>query len=123
MNALTQKMMKTFSALDKKAQEEVVEFIQQKSLQHPLRNNHANKIATVQKSSIKRASFSNKQQKQVGTRTAFLNRCHTTQQNNGQETEGQRMLRILEEAGLIGCIKNGEPDLAENYEKYLWSHK
>ncbi len=121
MNTLTQKMLKSFSALDKRTQEEIVEIVQQKSLQQRPQNNHA-RIATVQKGVLKRVSVSNKPQKQIGTRTSFLNRTHAIQQHE-QETIGQRMLQVLKEAGLVGCIHNGEKDLAENYEKYLWRNK
>lgn len=38
-----------------------------------------------------------------------------------QETEGQRIYRIFEEAGLIGCFE-GEEHLSVEYKKYLWSN-
>ena len=38
-----------------------------------------------------------------------------------QETEGQRIYRIFEEAGLIGCF-DGEANLSVEYKKYLWGN-
>lgn len=35
------------------------------------------------------------------------------------ETEGQKILRLLEEHGLLGCME-GDGHLSENYKKYLW---
>ena len=37
------------------------------------------------------------------------------------ETEGQRIYRIFEEAGLIGCFE-GEGNLSVEYKKYLWGN-
>lgn len=36
------------------------------------------------------------------------------------ETEGERIIRVLREEGLLGCIQEGEPDLSVNYKKYLF---
>ena len=38
-----------------------------------------------------------------------------------QETEGQRIYRIFEEAGLIGCFE-GDENLSVEYKKYLWGN-
>ena len=35
------------------------------------------------------------------------------------ETHGERILRIMEEEGLIGCFE-GEENLSVEYKKYLW---
>jgi hypothetical protein len=35
------------------------------------------------------------------------------------ETEGQKLLRILEEEGLIGCM-HGDGKLSVEYKKHLW---
>lgn len=36
------------------------------------------------------------------------------------ETEGQKVLRILEDRGLLGCIE-GDGELSIDYKKYLWA--
>lgn len=38
------------------------------------------------------------------------------------ETEGQRAYRLLEEAGLIGCIE-GDGRLSSEYKQRLWDHE
>jgi len=35
------------------------------------------------------------------------------------ETEGQKLLRILDEEGLIGCM-HGDGNLSVDYKKHLW---
>jgi len=37
------------------------------------------------------------------------------------ETEGQKVLRILEEHGLLGCME-GDGRLAVDYKKHLWGN-
>ncbi|MEI2773997.1 MAG: hypothetical protein V9G98_25880 [Candidatus Competibacter sp.] len=37
------------------------------------------------------------------------------------ETESQRIYRVFEEAGLIGCFE-GEGNLSVEYKKYLWGN-
>lgn len=37
------------------------------------------------------------------------------------ETEGQKILRILEEHGLLGCME-GDGRLAVDYKKHLWGN-
>lgn len=37
------------------------------------------------------------------------------------ETEGQRIYRIFEEAGLVGCFE-GEAQLSVDYKKHLWKN-
>ncbi len=46
----------------------------------------------------------------------------STQQTQPQ-TEGARVLAILEKAGLLGCMEGAEEDLSENYKQYLWNDK
>ncbi len=41
------------------------------------------------------------------------------QEEDFQETEGQRIYRIFAEAGLIGCFDDDE-NLSVDYKKYLW---
>lgn len=36
-----------------------------------------------------------------------------------QETHGERILRIMEEEGLIGCFE-GDGNLSVDYKKHLW---
>ncbi len=36
------------------------------------------------------------------------------------ETEGQRVLAILEKTGLLGCMEGGDENLSENYKEHLW---
>jgi len=38
------------------------------------------------------------------------------------QTEGAKVLQILEDYELLGCIE-GDGHLSENYKKYLWDHK
>lgn len=38
---------------------------------------------------------------------------------NPTKTEGQRIYRLFDEAGLIGCME-GDGDLSVNYKKHLW---
>ncbi len=35
-------------------------------------------------------------------------------------TEGERILAILDSAGLLGCMENGDENLSENYKEHLW---
>ncbi|MFM8333254.1 MAG: hypothetical protein ACKN9T_16365 [Candidatus Methylumidiphilus sp.] len=39
-----------------------------------------------------------------------------------QETEGEKLLRILDEEGLIGCM-HGDGNLAVGYKKHLWGNE
>lgn len=39
------------------------------------------------------------------------------------QTEGERILAILENSGLLGCMKNAEENLSENYKQHLWNEK
>lgn len=43
---------------------------------------------------------------------------------NEQATEGNSPspYEALKKAGLIGCIKDGEPDLSVNYKQYITKH-
>lgn len=36
------------------------------------------------------------------------------------QTEGERVLVILESAGLLGCMEGGDGKLSENYKEHLW---
>lgn len=38
------------------------------------------------------------------------------------QTEGAKVLQILEDYELLGCIE-GDGHLSENYKKYLWNYK
>lgn len=38
------------------------------------------------------------------------------------ETEGQKLLRILEEEGLLGCMHD-ENNLSVDYKKHLWGNQ
>ncbi len=38
------------------------------------------------------------------------------------ETEGQKLLRILNEEGLIGCM-HGDGNLSVDYKKHLWGQE
>ena len=38
------------------------------------------------------------------------------------ETEGQKLLRILDEEGLIGCM-HGDGNLSVDYKKHLWGNE
>lgn len=38
------------------------------------------------------------------------------------ESEGQKMLRIFSEEGLIGCI-HGDGNLSVDYKKHLWGNE
>lgn len=37
------------------------------------------------------------------------------------QTEGEKVLAILENTGLLGCIENDDGALSENYKAYLYS--
>ena len=39
------------------------------------------------------------------------------------QTEGERVLAILETVGLLGCMKSGDGKLSENYKEYLWDNQ
>lgn len=51
-------------------------------------------------------------------KTKFESRPQTKTQ-----TEGERVLAILENSGLLGCMENAEEDLSENYKQHLWNEK
>lgn len=36
------------------------------------------------------------------------------------QTEGERVLALLDNAGLLGCMENGDENLSENYKEHLW---
>ncbi|MEI7870202.1 MAG: hypothetical protein WCI11_20140 [Candidatus Methylumidiphilus sp.] len=38
------------------------------------------------------------------------------------ESEGQKLLRILDEGGLIGCM-HGDGNLSVEYKKHLWGNE
>jgi hypothetical protein len=38
------------------------------------------------------------------------------------QTEGSKVLQILEDYELLGCIE-GDGHLSEDYKKYLWNHQ
>jgi uncharacterized protein with von Willebrand factor type A (vWA) domain len=40
-----------------------------------------------------------------------------------QQTEGERVLAILERAGLLGCMESGDENLSENYKEHLWGNE
>lgn len=42
---------------------------------------------------------------------------------NAQQTEGERVLGILERAGLLGCMEGGDGKLSENYKEHLWGNE
>lgn len=37
-----------------------------------------------------------------------------------QQAEGERILAILENSGLLGCMENADENLSENYKAHLW---
>ncbi len=37
-----------------------------------------------------------------------------------QLTEGARVLQVLEEVGLLGCMEGGDGKLSEDYKQHLW---
>jgi hypothetical protein len=37
-----------------------------------------------------------------------------------QQTEGARVLQVLEEVGLLGCMEGGDGQLSEDYKQHLW---
>jgi len=39
------------------------------------------------------------------------------------QTEGERVLAILETVGLLGFMKGGDGKLSENYKEYLWDNQ
>ena len=39
-----------------------------------------------------------------------------------QQTEGEKMLKILEDHGLLGCME-GDGKLSENYKQHLWGNE
>ena len=39
-----------------------------------------------------------------------------------QQTDGERMLQILENHGLLGCME-GDGELSENYKQHLWGNE
>jgi hypothetical protein len=44
--------------------------------------------------------------------------CQTTQQ-----TEGARVLQVLDEYGLLGCMEGGDGKLSEDYKQHLWGNE
>lgn len=40
-----------------------------------------------------------------------------------QQTEGQRILQILDEYQLLGCMESGDGTLSVDYKKHLWGNK
>jgi hypothetical protein len=39
------------------------------------------------------------------------------------ETEGQKMLGIFADEGLIGCLHNDDEQLSVDYKKHLWGNE
>lgn len=39
------------------------------------------------------------------------------------QTEGQRILKILDDYALLGCMEGGDGTLSVDYKKHLWGHK
>ncbi len=39
---------------------------------------------------------------------------------SNQLTEGARVLQVLEEVGLLGCMEGGDGKLSEDYKQHLW---
>jgi len=39
---------------------------------------------------------------------------------SNQQTEGARVLQVLEEVGLLGCMEGGDGMLSEDYKQHLW---
>jgi hypothetical protein len=40
-----------------------------------------------------------------------------------QQTEGARVLQVLDEYGLLGCMEDGYGKLSENYKQHLWGNE
>ena len=43
--------------------------------------------------------------------------------NATTQTEGQRILQILDDYQLLGCMEGGDGTLSVNYKKQLWGHE
>ena len=42
---------------------------------------------------------------------------------SNQLTEGARVLQVLEEVGLLGCMEGGDGKLSEDYKQHLWGNE
>ncbi len=40
-----------------------------------------------------------------------------------QQTEGEKILAILERVELLGCMEGGDENLSENYKEHLWGNE
>ena len=40
-----------------------------------------------------------------------------------QQTEGARVLQVLDEYGLLGCMEGGDGKLSEDYKQHLWGNE
>jgi hypothetical protein len=40
-----------------------------------------------------------------------------------QPTEGARVLKVLEEYELLGCMEGGDGKLSEDYKQHLWGNE
>ena len=39
------------------------------------------------------------------------------------QTEGARVLQVLDECGLLGCMEDGDGKLSEDYKQHLWGNE
>ncbi|MEI6336924.1 MAG: hypothetical protein WCS87_20380 [Methylococcaceae bacterium] len=47
--------------------------------------------------------------------------CQQTLSN--QLTEGARVLQVLEDVGLLGCMEGGDGKLSDDYKQHLWGNE
>jgi hypothetical protein len=46
-----------------------------------------------------------------------------TELKESAQTEGQRILQVLDEYNLLGCMEGGDGTLSVNYKKHLWGNE
>lgn len=45
------------------------------------------------------------------------------QSQTTQKTEGARVLQVLDDYGLLGCMEGGDGNLSEDYKQHLWGNE
>ncbi|MGB3294134.1 MAG: hypothetical protein WBB01_14195 [Phormidesmis sp.] len=40
-------------------------------------------------------------------------------EDQGHSSSGKNLLKVFQESGLVGCIKDGDPDLSTNYKSII----
>ena len=53
----------------------------------------------------------------------FISVCLKTELKELAQTEGQRILQVLDEYQLLGCMEGGDGTLSVNYKKHLWGNE